>query len=123
MRLSEARALVKLRKPEPDRVERTLRRCVTIEDLRHVAWRRWPRSVRGYVEGGADAEVSLAGNRAAYQSRALVPSPLRDVTHVDLHTNVLAGLSWLARCRVVNVQVRPCFRGGWVYYPSQRRGA
>jgi len=70
MRLSEARALVQLRRPEPDRVERTLRRGVTIEDLQHAAWRRWPRSVRGYVEGGADGEVSLARNRAADEGRA-----------------------------------------------------
>ncbi len=89
MRLSEARALVQLRKPEPDRDERTLRRCVTIEDLQHAAWRRWPAGVRGYVEGGADAEVSLARNRAAYQGLGLVPSTLRDVTDVDLRTSLL----------------------------------
>jgi hypothetical protein len=40
MRLSEARALVQLHRPEPDPAERTLRRCVTIEDLQHAAWRR-----------------------------------------------------------------------------------
>ncbi len=95
MKISEVRALVQLRKPEPDRVERTLRRCVTIEDLQHAAWRRWPRSVRGYVEGGADGEVSLARNRAAYERLGLVPSPLRDVTDVDLRTSILGGESAL----------------------------
>jgi L-lactate dehydrogenase (cytochrome) len=95
MRLSEVRALVQLRKPEPGRVERTLRRCVTIEDLQHAAWRRWPKGVRGYVEGGADGEVSLARNRAAYEGMALVPSTLRDVTDVDLRTSVLGGESAL----------------------------
>jgi L-lactate dehydrogenase (cytochrome) len=95
MRLSEARALVQLRRPEPDRVERTLRRCVTIEDLQHAAWRHWPRSVRGYVEGGADGEVSLTRNCAAYQGLALVPSTLRDVTDVDLRTVILGGESAL----------------------------
>lgn len=95
MRLSEARALVQLRKPERDRDERTLRRCVTIEDLQHAAWRRWPKGVRGYVEGGADGEVSLARNRAAYQGFGLVPSPLRDVTEVDLSTSLLGGESVL----------------------------
>lgn len=95
MKISEARALVQLRKPESDRVERTLRRCVTIEDLQHAAWRRWPKSVRGYVEGGADGEVSLARNRAAYEGLGLVPSPLRDVTDVDLRTSILGGESAL----------------------------
>jgi L-lactate dehydrogenase (cytochrome) len=95
MRLSEVRALVQLRRPEPGRVERTLRRCVTIEDLQHAAWRRWPKGVRGYVEGGADGEVSLARNRAAYEGMALVPSTLRDVTDVDLRTSVLGGESAL----------------------------
>jgi L-lactate dehydrogenase (cytochrome) len=95
MRLSEARALVQLRKPERDRVARILRRCVTIEDLQHAAWRRWPRGVRGYVEGGADGEVSMARNRAAYQSLELVPSTLRDVADVDLRTLILGGESAL----------------------------
>jgi len=95
VKISEVRTLLQLRKPEPDRVERTLRRCVTIEDLQHAAWRRWPKSVRGYVEGGADGEVSLARNRAAYESVGLVPSPLRDVTDVDLRTSILGGDSAL----------------------------
>ena len=95
MKISEVRTLLQLRKPEPDRVERTLKRCVTIEDLQHAAWRRWPKSVRGYVEGGADGEVSLARNRAAYESVGLVPSPLRDVTDVDLRTSILGGDSAL----------------------------
>jgi L-lactate dehydrogenase (cytochrome) len=95
VKISEVRTLLQLRKPERDRLERTLKRCVTIEDLQHAAWRRWPKSVRGYVEGGADGEVSLARNRAAYESVGLVPSPLRDVTDVDLRTSILGGDSAL----------------------------
>jgi len=95
VKISELRALIQLRKPEPDRVERTLSRCVTIEDLQHAAWRRWPGSVRGYVEGGADGEVSLARNRAAYEDLGLVPSPLRGVTEVDLRASILGGASAL----------------------------
>jgi L-lactate dehydrogenase (cytochrome) len=95
VKISEVRTLLQLRKPERDRLERTLKRCVTIEDLQHAAWRRWPKSVRGYVEGGADGEVSLARNRAAYESVGLLPSPLRDVTDVDLRTSILGGDSAL----------------------------
>jgi L-lactate dehydrogenase (cytochrome) len=76
-------------------VERTLKRCITIEDLQRAAWHRWPKSVRSYVEGGADGEVSLAGNRAAYQGMRLVPSTLRDVSDVDLRTSLLGGDSAL----------------------------
>jgi DNA-binding NarL/FixJ family response regulator len=35
----------------------------------------------------------------------------------------LAGVSWLVRSWVVNVQVRAGFRGCWVYYPGHRLGA
>ena len=98
MKISELRALIQLRKPEPDRVERTLSRCVPIEDLQHAAWRRWPRSVRGYVEGGADDEVSLARNRAAYEGLGLVPSPLRDVTEVDLRASRTWRRRWAVTC-------------------------
>ena len=47
------------------------------------------------MEGGADGEVSLARNRAAYEGLGLVPSPLRDVTEVDLRASILGGASAL----------------------------
>lgn len=60
MHPKEALQLLQMRKPKLSRAKRVLARCVTIEDLRQEACRRWPRGVRGYVEGGADAEVSLS---------------------------------------------------------------
>jgi L-lactate dehydrogenase (cytochrome) len=89
MRLREVRDLISVRRPQLHRVDRTLARCVTIEDLRREACRRWPRGVRGYVEGGADAEISLRRNRAAFEAYSLVPSVLRDVEKVDLSANIL----------------------------------
>lgn len=62
-----------------------------MSDLRRMALRRWPRGVADYVEGGADAEVSLRANRAAYEAARLTPSILVDVDRVDLSTQV-AGL-------------------------------
>ncbi len=89
MRISEVRELVQLRRPELDRTRRVLARCVTIDDLRAVARRRWPRGVRDYVEGGADAEISLRRNVDAYRNADLVPAVLRDVSAVDLSTTLL----------------------------------
>ena len=38
---------------------------VNIEDLRHLAQRRVPRSVFDYLDGGAEAELTLEGLTAA----------------------------------------------------------
>ena len=89
MRAREVRNLLQLRRPQWDRTARVLARCTTIEDLRVQACRRWPRGVRGYVEGGADGEISLRQNRAAFEEFQLVPSVLRNVSAVELRTTVL----------------------------------
>lgn len=89
MRPREVRELIQLRRPQWRRADRVVSRCVTIEDLRAEACRRWPRGVRGYVEGGADGEVSLRRNRAAFEAYRLVPSVLRDVEEVDTAVDLL----------------------------------
>lgn len=89
MRPAEVRDLLQLRVPPLSRVDRVLARCVTVADLREVALRRWPKGVRGYVEGGADGEVSVARNRAAYESYEFLPSTLVDVSSVDTATDLL----------------------------------
>lgn len=91
MRLEELRQLVSVRAPALERSRRVLSHSVTIEDLRAVARRRWPRAVWDYVEGGADAEVSLQRNREAFESISFIPSPLHDVATVDLSTPILGG--------------------------------
>lgn len=89
MRVREVRELLQLDRPQWNRTDRVLARCVTIEDLREHACRRWPRGVRDYVEGAADGEVSLRRNRAAFEDFTLVPSVLRDVSDIDLRTSML----------------------------------
>ena len=89
MRPREVRELVQLRRPRRRRVDRVLARSVTIADLRAEACRRWPAGVRGYVEGGADAEITLAHNRAAFDAYRFVPSVLRDVEKIDPSTEIL----------------------------------
>lgn len=95
MRAAEIRELLQFRSPRLRRADRVLARSADIEDLRREACRRWPRGVRGYVEGGADAEVSLGRNRAAYQHLELLPTALRDVGSVDLTTTLLGSRSAL----------------------------
>ncbi len=48
-------------------------RVVNIDDLRQMARRRLPRVVFDYVDGGADAEVTLRGNAAAFEAVMLRP--------------------------------------------------
>ncbi|MEJ7774226.1 MAG: alpha-hydroxy acid oxidase [Nocardioidaceae bacterium] len=85
----DIRELLRFRTPARTRTARRLQRCVTIEDLRREASRRWPRGVRGYVDGGADGEVSLDRNTAAFQNFDLVPAALRDVSIVDTTCDLL----------------------------------
>lgn len=62
--------------------EARLRRVLNYADARRFARQTLPRSVFDYVDGGAEDEVTLARNRAAFQALALrtrvgesVPSP------------------------------------------------
>ncbi|MGE5136575.1 MAG: alpha-hydroxy acid oxidase [Gemmatimonadota bacterium] len=81
--LSEIRALVRVRQPELRAARRRLARCHDIEDLRRAARRIIPRPVFDYVDGGADEELSLGANTAAFRRWRFVPRALADVSAVD----------------------------------------
>lgn len=66
-----------------------LARAASIGDLRSVAKRRVPRAVFDYVDGGAEAEVSLARARKRFADLEFHPSVLRDVSQVDPGTTLL----------------------------------
>lgn len=88
-RWSELRPLLR---PKPfvlDPTERRLRDALTIGDLRTVARRRTPRSVFDYVDGAAEAEVSLGRARRLFRDLELRPSILQDVSDVDTTTTML----------------------------------
>ena len=72
-----------------------LRRAQTIGDLRDVARRRTPRAVFDYTDGGADDEVSVARNRAAFRRVEFSPRVLRDVGAVDLHSSIFGHVAAL----------------------------
>ena len=70
-------------------VRRPLGRVVSVSDLRAMAKRRLPRGVFDYIEGGAEDEVTMARNVAAYGRVEFRPRVLRDTTSVDTKTIVL----------------------------------
>ena len=62
---------------------------VNIEDLRRVARRRLPRSVFDYLDGGAEAELTLAENCRAFRDVTFRPRGAVAVTDCSLKTRVL----------------------------------
>lgn len=86
---SELRPLLRMRPLELDPVARRLSRAYTVRDLRTIARARTPRSVFDYVDGAAEAEVSLRRARRVLRDVEFRPSVLRDVGEVDLSTTVL----------------------------------
>lgn len=80
---------MRLRPLTGDPVERRLQRAHTIADLREIARRRTPRAVFDYVDGAAEAEVSLDRARQAYRNVEFHPRVLRDVNAVDTSRTVL----------------------------------
>jgi (S)-mandelate dehydrogenase len=60
-----------------------LEKAVNIEDLRQLARRRLPRAIFDFFDGGAEDEVTLRGNRAAFERVRLLPKVLVNVAQVD----------------------------------------
>jgi isopentenyl diphosphate isomerase/L-lactate dehydrogenase-like FMN-dependent dehydrogenase len=56
-------------------------RALNIEDLRLMARRRLPKLVCEYLEGGAEDQVTLAANRAVFETIKFAPRTLVDVSH------------------------------------------
>jgi (S)-mandelate dehydrogenase len=65
-----------------------LARAVNIEDLRRMARARLPRAVFDFFDGGAEDEVTLRENRAAFERIRLLPKVLVDVGEVDMRTTL-----------------------------------
>jgi len=61
----------------------------SIEDLRQAARRRLPRAVFDFIDGGAEDEVALRGNRAAFERVRFLPRVLVDVSRIDTQTSIL----------------------------------
>ena len=61
----------------------------SIEELRRQARHRLPRAVFDFIDGGAEDENTLRGNRAAFDKVCLLPRVLVDVSRIDTGTSLL----------------------------------
>jgi L-lactate dehydrogenase (cytochrome) len=83
--------LMKFKRPELNAKKRRLQSALTIYDLRTIAKRRTPKVAFDYADGSAEAEISLARARQAFEDIQFNPSILRDVSMVGTATTVLGG--------------------------------
>ena len=81
--------LLRFKKPTWSAKKRRLASALTIEDLRTIAKRRTPKAPFDYTEGAAEAELSLARARQAFEDIEFHPAILRDVSTVDTGWDVL----------------------------------
>ena len=87
--LRSLRSVVRLRLIQLNRTDRLLSRVANIDDLRRIARRRLPGGVFDYIDGGAEDEMSLRRNVAAFRRAEFRPLVLNDVGIVDPSTTVL----------------------------------
>jgi L-lactate dehydrogenase (cytochrome) len=66
----------------------SLAKCLNVDDFRKLAKKKLPSPIFHYIDGGADDEVTLKRNTAAFNDCDLVPSVLRDVSSIDMSTTV-----------------------------------
>lgn len=85
----EVRPLLQMRRPILNPVESRLQGALSIDELRKIAFKKTPRSVFDYVDGGADAELTLRRNREAFSRVELVPEYLTSVANPKLSTSLL----------------------------------
>jgi L-lactate dehydrogenase (cytochrome) len=83
------RSVMQFKPVELDPVERRLSRVASVADLRAIARRRLPGGVFDYIDGGAEDELSLRRNVAAFRRAELVPRVLRDVSGIDTSATLL----------------------------------
>src|SRR3982750_3491108 len=69
--------------------------AVSIEDLRQIGRRRLPRAIFDFFDGGAEDEVTLRENRAAFERVRLLPKVLVNVAQVDMTTDLFGVKSTL----------------------------
>lgn len=87
--LRTVRSTVRFRRFRLDPVARRLERCASILDLRAVAKKRLPGGVFDYIDGGAEDELTLERNSAAYRRFEFRPRVLRDMSEIDSTTTLL----------------------------------
>jgi L-lactate dehydrogenase (cytochrome) len=66
-----------------------LKNCYRTSDFRKLAKHRLPAPIFHYIDGGADDEITLARNTAAFDAVDLVPNVLAGVDKIDMSVDVL----------------------------------
>ncbi len=87
--LRTLRSVMRFRRRTRTRGERLRAQALNIAELRRLARRRLPRGVFGYIDGGAEDEVTLRANTAAYRRRWFAARVLRDMSAVDTGVTLL----------------------------------
>ncbi|QRX82501.1 alpha-hydroxy acid oxidase [Glaciimonas sp. PAMC28666] len=87
-------------------------KAYSIEDLRRAAQRRLPRAVFDFFDGGAEDEVTLCDNMAAFRRARLMPEILNDVSRIDTKTIILGAPSALPMAIAPTGAVGFGWRGG-----------
>lgn len=87
-------------------------KAYSIEDLRRAAQRRLPRAVFDFFDGGAEDEVTLRDNTAAFRRTRLLPEILNDVSGIDTGTIIMGGPSALPMAIAPTGAVGFGWRGG-----------
>src|SRR5438270_1504040 len=64
-------------------------RVINIEDLRPLARRRLPRAVFDYIDGGAEAEITLRENCSVFDRIAFRPRCAVAIADTQLGTRIL----------------------------------
>jgi L-lactate dehydrogenase (cytochrome) len=90
-KIKDLAPLMRFKTPELNGKKRRLDGALTIYDLRDIAKRRTPKAAFDYTEGAAEAEISLARARQAFEDIQFNPAILRDVSFVDTSREVLGG--------------------------------
>ena len=94
-RLGEIREVIGRPDHERSRQQRLLDRCASVLDVRDLARRRVPRAVFDYTDGAAMSEASLRRARSAFRQVEFTPRVMRDVSKVELTTDILGEVSAL----------------------------
>ncbi|QJR80729.1 alpha-hydroxy-acid oxidizing protein [Alteromonas pelagimontana] len=66
-----------------------LRQCHNFNDFRKLASKRLPGPIFNYIDGGADDEVTMRRNSAAFNECDLIPRVLTGVKDIDLSVEVM----------------------------------
>ncbi len=87
--LRTLRSVLRFRRRARTRAERLRAKAANIDDLRSLALRRLPSGVFNYIDGGAEDEVTMRANSAAFRRWNFAPRVLCDVSQVDTSTTLL----------------------------------